>query len=1012
MKTATLKTVALQCLALALSLITVHAQPTITSPPTNQVVPVGATATFSVTVSDTLPVTYLWQFNGTNVPNQIITIAGINTNAYSGDNGPATNAALNGPDGVCVDSVGNVYIADTQNQRIRKVATNGIITTIAGNGTANFYGQNVPATSAYLNTPTGLAVDTNGQIYIGDSGNFRVRRIDTNGIISTYAGNGTAGDTGDNGAATSAELESMFGIALDPQGNLYITDVLDGRIRRVATNGIITTLVSGLSNPYGVTAPISNYLFIAESEITATLTNCRVQVYNNGILGTSAGTGALGFSGDGGDPTKARLSPPFDVVYAPAIPGYYIADAGNARIRQVAFGPLGQFGETNIISTIAGNGTHSTSGDGSLATDASINRPFGLALDSAGNLFIADQMGGRIREVSPFANKPTLTLGGVQVTEAGSYSVIVSDSSGSVTSAVVTLTVYTPPTITAQPTNQNILNGSNATLSVTATGTPPFSYTWLFDGTNTLQSGPSNTLALTDLSTNDSGFYSVIVSNPYAAVTSAVATISVGLPPSITTQPASEFAWTGSNALFTVTPGGTGPFEYQWQLNGTNIPNDIFVTVAGGGTNTANPITGPATNAELGLLYGVAADNAGNFYIVEPVLTRLTKVDSNGIISTIAGGLGNISAGDGGPATNASLRQSESVAVDELGNIYVGEQYRVRKIDANGIITTIAGTNQAGIIGDNEPATNVELNVVAGIACDSDGNIFFSESMNHRVRKVDSYGIITTIAGNLTQGYNGDNIAATNAELNIPGGIAVDGSGNVFIADTGNNRVRKVGTNGVIQTFAGGGSGTSGSGVATNASFRSPAGLAFDPSGNLYVADATDYQVRKIYTNGSFVTVAGNFPGSTLATNILLEDPVAVSTDNAGNLYIVDSETRLIHKALYAGQPSLFLKNINLTNAGDYSVIITTPYGSITSSVVSLTLIAQPNITAITLNPDGTVALNYTGTPNAPHTLWSTTDLTDWTIIATNLTTTNGIGNLLDTNAPATTSRFYRISFP
>jgi hypothetical protein len=158
--------------------------------------------TFEVSVR--IPLTWsIVKFNGTNVLNQIITIAGINTNAYSGDNGSATNAALNGPSGVGVDSAGNIYIADTQNQRIRKVATNGIITTIAGTGVANFYGQNVPATSAYLNTQIGLAVDSNGQIYIGDAGNFRVRRIDTNGIISTYAGNGTAGDTGDNGAATS-----------------------------------------------------------------------------------------------------------------------------------------------------------------------------------------------------------------------------------------------------------------------------------------------------------------------------------------------------------------------------------------------------------------------------------------------------------------------------------------------------------------------------------------------------------------------------------------------------------------------------------------------------------------------------------------------------------------------------------------------------------------------------------------------------------------------------------------
>ena len=223
-------------------------------------------------------------------------------------------------------------------------------------------------------------------------------------------------------------------------------------------------------------------------------------------LKTLAGNMIAGFSGDGGPATNAQLLDPNDVAVQ-SFENFYIADSANNRIRQVT--------SNGVISTVAGNGIRGFSGDGSIACNASLYKPLSLCLDTGGNLYIADTFNNRVREVSPFATGPILTLNAVPMSEAGSYTVIVSDSSGSTNSSVAVLTVFTLPAITVQPANQSLVSGSNATLSVTATGTPPLSYEWLFDGANVMQTGPSNILALTDVSTNDAGSYSVVVTRAF-----------------------------------------------------------------------------------------------------------------------------------------------------------------------------------------------------------------------------------------------------------------------------------------------------------------------------------------------------------------------------------------------------------------------------------------------------------------------------------------------------------------
>src|SRR5208282_1432049 len=250
----------------------------------------------------------------------------------------------------------------------------------------------------------------------------------------------------------------------------------------------------------------------------------------------------------------------------------------------------------------------------------------------------------------------------------------------------------------------------------------------------------------------------------------------------------------GNNVTFTTSVAGTGPFSYQWQLNGTNLPpNGIITTVAGNGTAGYSGDGGAATNAKLYWPSGVAVDATGNLFIADYVNNRVREVGANGIITTVAGG-GSNGLGDGGAATNAELYYPAGVAVDATGSLFIADEgsQRIRKVGSNGIITTVAGNGTQGYSGDGGAATNAELYLPTGVAVDASGNLFIVDSGNNVIRKVGTNGIIATVAGNGTGGYSGDGGAATTAELSFPKGVAVDATGNLFIADYYNNRIRKV----------------------------------------------------------------------------------------------------------------------------------------------------------------------------------------------------------------------------
>lgn len=372
--------------------------------------------------------------------------------------------------------------------------------------------------------------------------------------------------------------------------------------------------------------------------------------------------------------------------------------------------------------------------------------------------------------------------------------------------------------------------------------------------------------------------------------------------------------------------------------------SQIISTVAGNGTYGNSGDGGPATAAQLGDLYqvGVAADNAGNIYF--PIAGNsnvIKKVNSAGIISTIAGNGGMGYSGDGGPATAARLYHPSGIVVDDAGNIIFADQNGavIRKVNTAGIITTISGPTTFNCTGDGGPLSNASFNTISGMTRDAAGNIYISDQGCNTIRKVNTAGIITTVAGNGTGGFSGDGGPATAAQLQQPFQPGVDNAGNIYIPDANNVRVRKVNPAGIITTIAGTGTqGFSGNGgPAILAQFDTPGSVCTDNAGNIYVADVYNNVVRKIDNAGIVTAFAGNgTPGYTgdggPAAAAQLTTIHNVSIDNAGNIYLVDYYNYVIRKvtncptASITQQPAMVslcntgnaVFNISATNVSNY----------------------------------------------------------------------------------------------
>ncbi len=344
---------------------------------------------------------------------------------------------------------------------------------------------------------------------------------------------------------------------------------------------------------------------------------------------------------------------------------------------------------------------------------------------------------------------------------------------------------------------------------------------------------------------------------------------------------------------------------------GGSVTNPILpssptiTTVVGTGVAGYAGDGGPALSAEIDSPYGVSVDASGNVYIADTGNSVIRKVDSSGKITTIAGNGTKGYGGDSGPATSATLFSPDRAVADKAGNVYIADYYnnRIRKVDTSGTITTVAGTGTQGYNGDGIPAVTAQLSLPGAVAVDTAGNIYIVDTWNNRIRKIDPSGTINTIAGTGFPGVLGDGGPATSAQLNEPEGIAVDSSGNVYIADYGNSKIRKIDTTGTINTFAGRGeTGFGGDGgPATAATLNLPTGVDVDRAGNVYIADYQNNCIRKVDTSGTITTIAGTTVSGYGGdggppTAAELSIPQDVAVDTAGHVYIADNNNARIRQ--------------------------------------------------------------------------------------------------------------------
>lgn len=633
------------------------------------------------------------------------TLAGVAGTVVNSIDGTGAAAQFSAPRGLAVDTAGNVYVADGSNHTIRKVTADGVVTTFSG--TAGSTGSTT-VSPARFSEPFGVKTDSAGNVYVADTNNNAIRKITPSGTVTTLAGGNGMGTT--DGSGIVAKFSEPHDVAVDSGGNVYVTDYMNHTVRKITPAGVVSTLAGSAGNSGFVNGTGTAARFMSLQGITVdSAGNVYVVDAGNRAIRkiTSDGT-VTTFAGGSAE----LLAAPRGVAVDSA-GNLYVADS-NAVKKVTAAG---------VISTYAGSSGTTGTSDGTTTT-AAFNSPWGVAVDSVGNVYVGDTLNNTVRKITPAGT--VTTLAGL----------------------------------------------AGRTSSVDGKGT------------------------------------AARFEDPYAVATD-------------------------------------GTYIYVADATDHSIRKiaaDGTVTTLAGRGGTFGSADGTGTAALFNGPLGIAADTAGNVYVADTGNATVRKITAAGVVTTLAGSAGQTGSTDA-TGTAARFMSPYGIAVDSSGTIYVVESTAsVRKITAAGVVTTLAGT--AGTNGYTDATgAAARFSVPFDIAADGSGNVYVSDHGNHVVRKITSAGVVTTLAGSGSSGKVDATGAA--ASFKFPSGLAVDSAGNVFLADTDNQILRKITAAGVVTTIGGSGVLGSAEGVGTAASFYNPKDVAVDASGNIYVVDRGNHTIRK-----------------------------------------------------------------------------------------------------------------------------------------------------------------------
>lgn len=870
----------------------------------------------------------------------------------------SATAGLGEPSGVVADSAGNVYVADRLHHRIRKITPAGVVTTFVGSGVAGFLDGT--GTAARFESPSGIAIDSAGNLYVADEFNHRIRKITPAGEVSSFAGSGIAGFA--DGAAGAARFLYPTGVAVDAVGHVYVADKGNHRIRRIAAaDGAVTTLggtgVAGFNNGVFATSQFSSPQALAVGlsgiVLVADTGNRRIRAIEAGIVSTLAGTGVTGFL-DGPGSTALFASP--QGIAMDGLGVAYVTDGANHRIRRIGTG--GQ------VTTLAGSGVPGLLDSPAVglypATASQFDTPAAIAVDGAGGFFIS-QHDGLVRHLARSASLPSVTVmpdatgtgerlvfanvpqpllpgaryyfqaAGTNYRGSASGEILsfvapqaaISVFAGASTSAAAIThaqaeAVNFGSTPKGQPVTRmfTISNPGEWPLTVSAVDVPA-GYQ-LAGGPGVIASLASSSFEITLPATSGgifSGEVALTSDAPGQAAFSFPISGVVLDPPAVSTLAVSGTGTGTATLKATINPlGSATTVWFEWSLD----PNFTGVLVSTTAGSDPGFLEGMGAAAKFNEPSGLVSDALGNIYVADTLNHRIRVISPDGQTGTYAGS--GIAGFADGLASTAQFNEPVGLAMSSSGVLFVADSknHRIRAIFPDGGVVTYSGLGTPGFT-DGIPGA-ARFDTPRGLAIDALGVLYVADSENHRIRQIATDGSVATLSGTGTVGAT--NGAGMVAQFNGPLGIARDASGFVYVTETGSHVIRKIAPDGFTSVFAGSAASPGfTNAIGTAARFTSPAGLATGIGGTLFVADTGNHRIRAVSPAGNVTNYAGSGISGTADDSgaaAQFSSPSCVATTGSGAVIVGETGNSTIRKIVSA--QVVLQAATGLSGSGDLAV--------------------------------------------------------------------------------------------